>query len=291
MEIRHFRYFLAVARHRHFTRAAEQLGIAPPTLTRQIQDLENALGTRLFLREQREVRLTEAGRALQIEAELAVRQFETAQFNVQRAGRGEAGRIELGYVASAVFSGVLQRHVGEFRQRHPDVEFSIIEHLMPTLPRRIEEGRLDVGFIRSPMQLPDALNAVELLTEGFVLALPDTCWLGKLKAINAQHVQNETFILPEQISGTLEVAAHGGFAPTLGPQPGSLVSVIALVSLGQGIAVVPESVVNHIRLPNVLYRRIEDCQPTSSLSLIHRRHEKAPATNRFIDHIKAAPTP
>ena len=291
MEIRHFRYFLAVARHRHFTRAAEQLGIAPPTLTRQIQDLENALGTRLFLREQREVRLTEAGRALQIEAELAVRQFETAQFNVQRAGRGEAGRIELGYVASAVFSGVLQRHVGEFRQRHPDVEFSIIEHLMPTLPRRIEEGRLDVGFIRSPMQLPDSLSAVELLTEGFVLALPDTCWLGKLKAINAQHVQNETFILPEQISGTLEVAAHGGFAPTLGPQPGSLVSVIALVSLGQGIAVVPESVVNHIRLPNVLYRPLEDCRPTSSLSLIHRRHEKAPATIRFIEHIKAAPIP
>lgn len=291
MEIRHFRYFLAVARHRHFTRAAEQLGIAPPTLTRQIQDLENALGTRLFLREQREVRLTEAGRALQIEAELAVRQFETAQFNVQRAGRGEAGRIELGYVASAVFSGVLQRHVGEFRQRHPGVEFSIIEHLMPTLPRRIEEGRLDVGLIRSPMQLPDSLSAIELLTEGFVLALPDTSWLGKLKVINAQHVQNETFILPEQISGTLEVAAHGGFAPTLGPQPGSLVSVIALVSLGQGIAVVPESVVDHIRLPNVLYRRIEDCQPTSSLSLIHRRHEKAPATNRFIEHIKAARTP
>jgi DNA-binding transcriptional LysR family regulator len=291
MEIRHFRYFLAVARHRHFTRAAEQLGIAPPTLTRQIQDLENALGTRLFLREQREVRLTEAGRALQIEAELAVRQFETAQFNVQRAGRGEAGRIELGYVASAVFSGVLQRHVGEFRQGHPDVEFSIIEHLMPTLPRRIEEGRLDVGFIRSPMQLPDSLSAVELLTEGFVLALPGRSWLGKLKVINAQHVQNETFILPEQISGTLEVAAHGGFAPTLGPQPGSLVSVIALVSLGQGIAVVPESVVDHIRLPNVLYRRIEDCQPTSSLSLIHRRHEKAPATNRFIEHIKAARIP
>lgn len=286
MEIRHFRYFLAVARHRHFTRAAEQLGIAPPTLTRQIQDLENALGTRLFLREQREVRLTEAGRALQIEAELAVRQFETAQYNVQRAGRGEAGRIELGYVASAVFSGVLQRHVSQFRERYADVEFSINEHLMPTLPRLIEEGRLDVGFIRSPMQLPDSVSAVQLLTEGFALALPDSSWLCKLKLINSVNLQNETFILPEQISGTLEVAAHGGFAPTLGPQPGGLVSVIALVSLGQGVAVVPESVVDHIRLPNVVYRRIEDCQPNSSLSLIHRRHEKAPAVIRFVEYVK-----
>lgn len=286
MEIRHFRYFLAVARHRHFTRAAEQLGIAPPTLTRQIQDLESALGTRLFVREQREVRLTDAGKALQVEAELAVRQFETAQYNVQRAGRGEAGKIELGYVASAVFSGVLQQQVGEFRQRYADVEFSINEYLMPTLPRWVEEGRLDVGFIRSPMNLPDSVSALKLLTEGFALALPDSAWLCKLKSIHAAHLQNETFILPEQISGTLEVAAQGGFAPTLGPQPGGLVSVIALVSLGQGVAVVPESVVDHIRLPNVVYRRIDDCQPTSSLSLIHRRYEKAPAVIRFIDHVR-----
>lgn len=286
MEIRHFRYFLAVARHRHFTRAAEQLGIAPPTLTRQIQDLESALGTRLFVREQREVRLTDAGKALQVEAELAVRQFETAQYNVQRAGRGEAGKIELGYVASAVFSGVLQQQVGQFRQRYADVEFSINEYLMPSLPRRVEEGRLDVGFIRSPMNLPDSVIALKLLTEGFALALPDSAWLCKLKSITAAHLQNETFILPEQISGTLEVAAQGGFAPTLGPQPGGLVSVIALVSLGQGVAVVPESVVDHIRLPNVVYRRIDDCQPTSSLSLIHRRYEKAPAVIRFIDHVR-----
>jgi DNA-binding transcriptional LysR family regulator len=286
LEIRHFRYFLAVAHHRHFTRAAEQLGIAPPTLTRQIQDLESALGTRLFVREQREVRLTDAGRALQIEAELAVRQFETAQYNVQRAGRGEAGKIELGYVASAVFSGVLQRQVSQFRQRYTDVEFTLNEYLMPTLPRRVEEGRLDVGFIRSPMSLPESVSAVKLLTEGFALALPDTSWLCKLKVINALHLQNETFILPEQISGTLDVAAHGGFAPTLGPQPGGLVSVIALVSLGQGVAVVPESVVEHICLPNVIYRRIEDCQPDSYLSLIHRRYEKAPAVIRFIEHVK-----
>lgn len=81
MDIRHFRYFLAVARHRNFTRAAEQLGIAPPTLTRQIQDMEAELGARLFLRQVRDVSLTEAGAALVIEAEATVRQFESAQRN------------------------------------------------------------------------------------------------------------------------------------------------------------------------------------------------------------------
>jgi DNA-binding transcriptional LysR family regulator len=286
MEIRHFRYFLAVAKHRNFTRAAEQLGIAPPTLTRQIQDLESELGTRVFVRQQRDVSLTDAGKALQVEAELAVRQFETAQLNAQRAGRGETGHIELGYVASAVFSGSLQQQVSSFRQRYPDIGFAIIESLMPSLPTLIEEGRLDVGYIRSPMHLPDSLSTVSLLAEGFVLALHDSSWLCRLKEISAVHVQNETFILPEQISGTLQVAAHAGFAPILGPQPGGLVSVIALVSLGQGVAVVPESVVDHIKLPNVVYRRIQDCQPSSFLSLVYRRFEKAPAVARFIEHVK-----
>jgi len=286
MEIRHFRYFLAVAKHKNFSRAAEQLGIAPPTLTRQIQDMESALGTRLFLRLQREVSLTDAGRALQVEAEVAVRQFEVAQLNAQRAGRGETGHIELGYVASAVFSGSLQKQVSSFRQRYPDVGFSIAEQLMPDLPKLIEEGRLDVGYIRSPMHLPESLGTVSLLVENFALALPDNSWLLRLKEINAVHLQNETFVLPEQISGTLQIAAQGGYAPRLGPQPGGLVSVVALVSLGQGVAVVPESVVDHIKLPNVVYRRISDCEPSSFLSLVYRRFEKAPAVARFIEHVK-----
>lgn len=119
MEIRHFRYFLSVARLGHFTRAAEQLGIAPPTLSRQIQDMERQLGVRLFERSQREVCLTAAGEALLPEAEQAVRQFDAAQLGAQRAGRGDVGRIELGYVASAAFSGLLQQQVTRFSQSHP----------------------------------------------------------------------------------------------------------------------------------------------------------------------------
>ncbi|MEG0248169.1 MAG: LysR family transcriptional regulator, partial [Pseudomonas sp.] len=257
MEIRHFRYFLAVARHRNFTRAAEQLDIAPPTLSRQIQDMERALGTRLFIRRQRDVSLTEAGSALLGEAEATVRQFEFAQRNAQRAGRGEIGHIELGYVASAVYSGVLQRQVQGFCAEFADVSLSVRESPMALLPGLVAEGRYDIGYIRSPMTLPDGVEALRLGSEGFVLALPQGSWLLGLKAITCEHLQNETFILPEQISGTLQVAAQGGYAPRLGPQPGGLVAVIALVSLGQGVAVVPESVVGHVSLPGVQYRHIQ----------------------------------
>ncbi|MGY2318388.1 LysR family transcriptional regulator [Pseudomonas sp. SDO5522_S412] len=286
MEIRHFRYFLAVARQRNFTRAAEQLGIAPPTLSRQIQDMETTLGTRLFIRRQREVSLTEAGAALLIEAEATVRQFEFAQRNAQRAGRGEIGHIELGYVASAVYSGLLQRQVQSFCADCPDVSLSVRESPMAALPGLVAEGRFDIGYIRSPMTLPDGVDGVRLSSEGFVLALPQDSWLLGLKAISCEHLQNETFILPEQISGTLHVAAQGGYAPRLGPQPGGLVAVIALVSLGQGVAVVPESVVGHVSLPNVVYRSIEGSEASSWLSLIYRRFEKAPAVARYIEQVK-----
>jgi DNA-binding transcriptional LysR family regulator len=125
-----------------------------------------------------------------------------------------------------------------------------------------------------------------LTDEGFVLALPADSWLNRLPEINSAHLQNENFILPEQVVGTLQVASQGGFVPKLGAQPGGLVAVIALVSLGQGVAVVPESVVGHVSLPNVVYRQIKDCNVTSWLALIHRRFEKSAAVNRYIERVK-----
>ncbi|WP_043201411.1 LysR family transcriptional regulator [Pseudomonas putida] len=285
MEIRHFRYFLCVARHGHFTRAAEQLGIAPPTLSRQIQDMERELGLRLFERSQREVNLTAAGQALLIEAEHAVRQFDAAQLGAQRAARGESGRIELGYVASAAYSGMLQQHVSRYSETCPAVRLNIRELPMAELPGRVRDGLLDLAYVRSPMELPDELEAIALHQEGFVLALPASSRINEVPQIPASRLANETFILPEQISGTLEVAAQGGFVPMLGPQPGSLVAVITLVSLGQGIAVVPESVVQRINLPQVNYRRVVDCQASSWLSLVHRRFEKAPAVMRYLQSV------
>jgi len=288
MDIRHFRYFLAVARQGNFTRAAEVLGIAPPTLTRQIQDLEAALGVRLFVRQQRQVSLTEAGQALLPEAEATVRQFEFAQRNAQRAGRGETGHIELGYVASAVYSGVLQHQVQAFSNECAEVSLNVREAPMASLPTMVAEGRFDLGYVRSPMTLPEGLDAIRLKAEGFVLALTADSWLARLKSISAQHLKNEMFILPEQISGTLHVAAQGGYAPALGPQPGGVVAVIALVSLRQGVAVEPESVVGHISLPNVIYRPIEGCEAQSWLSLIYRRFEKSAVVMRYIDQVKRA---
>ncbi len=286
LEIRHFRYFLAVAKHAHFTRAAEQLGIATPTLSRQIQDMERIIGTRLFDRNRRSVTLTAAGQALQSEAEQAVGQFEAAQRNAVKAGRGETGHIEMAYVASAAYTGLLQKHVAMFAKENPSVTLTIQEFPMKALPERILGGQLDLGYIRMPMAIPDGIEAIAFSPEKFVLAMPADSWLCRLPEIMSHRLDNETFILPEQIAGTLDVARQGGFTPKLGDQPGSLVAVLTLVSMGQGIAVVPESVVNHIALPNVSYRHITDCAETSYLAMIHRRFEKAPSASRYIQRVR-----
>jgi len=157
---------------------------------------------------------------------------------------------------------------------------------MASLPAMVDEGRFDISYVRSPMTLPEGLEAIRLDAEGFVLALPSESWLSRLTEIGPEHLQGETFILPEQISGTLQVAAAGGFAPRLGAQPGGLVAVLALVSLGQGVAVVPESVVGHVGLPGVVYRSIKGCEASSWLSLVYRRFEKSAVVVRYIELVK-----
>jgi DNA-binding transcriptional LysR family regulator len=282
MELRHFRYFIAVAQHLHFTRAAAWLGIATPTLTRQIQEMEHSLGIRLLERNQRSVALTPAGKVLLDEAQRTVAQFEVAQLRAQREARGDTGTIQMGYVASAAYAGILQKHVSRFRKACPDVSLAIREYAMDTLPDQVDEGRVDLAYIRSPMKLPDSLDQWPLAPEPFVLALAAQSWLCSLGRITAAHLKDQIFILPEQISGTLDIAAQGDFVPVLGPQPGSLVSVITLVSLGEGVAMVPRSVVGHIEIPNIVFRRIAGPDIVSHLSLVFRRHEKSAAVSRYV---------
>lgn len=282
LELRHFRYFIAVAQDLHFTRAAARLGIATPTLTRQIQGMETALGVRLLNRTQRSVTLTPAGRVLLIEAMQVVTRFESAQRNAQREARGETGVINLGYVASAAYSGVLQRHVRAFRAACPNALLSVSEAVMPSLPRLIEEGQFDLGYVRSPMSLSPGVESIALIDEMFVLALPAQSWLCKLPEITPAHLKNELFILPEQISGTLAGAEQGGFVPRLGPQPGGLVAVLTLVSLGEGVAIVPDAVAGHIHLPNLVYRPLIGLSTTSHLSVVFRKYETAPMVRQYL---------
>ncbi|QNK01211.1 LysR substrate-binding domain-containing protein [Dyella telluris] len=288
MELRHLRYFIAVAEELHFARAAERLGIAAPTLTVQIQELEQALGARLLLRSKRSVALTPAGEAFLGEARLAVTQFERARSVGQRAGRGEIGRIEVGYVGSAAYSGALQAQVQRFRAARPEVEIVATEHPMEVLPAMLEEGRIDVGFVRLPMRLPAPLASHALVHDVFCVALPSRHALVAVAGpLAARSLAGERFIVPEQPLGTYEVGRRGRFTPRIGAVPGSLVAVLTQVSVGAGVAIVPSVLKDVIDMPGVRFRPLAGKPVASGVAVVFRRQERSAAVAAFIQQVRA----
>lgn len=286
MDLRHFRYFVAVADCLHFSRAAEILDISPPALTKQIQDAEKMLGVRLFNRTKRSVSLTSAGEVFLGEARRALDQFVHAEEAVRRAGRGEIGRVEIGYVASTAYSGVLQKELSIYRKNYPDLEVNLHESSLVRLPQLVEAGTLDVAFLRPPITYPVGIEGMVIARERFVLALREDSELSQLDVVPPARLRNERFILAEQQSGMLELGRRGEFHPNIVARPGRLVAVITMVSLGTGLAVVPESVVNHIVIPGVIYREIEGGIVPTEIAVAYRRHEKAPAIRAFIRQIR-----
>src|SRR5512132_1074237 len=147
MELRHLRYFVAVAEELPLGRAAERLNIAQPPLSRQIRDLEREVGTPLFERVPRGVELTPAGRAFLPEARLTLAQAERAQRTAQRAARGESGRLRVGFVEAATYSGILPDVLSFFRMHLPSIGLSLLEMDSMQQADALREGRIDIGIV------------------------------------------------------------------------------------------------------------------------------------------------
>lgn len=283
MELRHLRYFVEVAHTLHFGAAAESLNIAVPTLSVQIGQLERELGTPLFLRNKRRVQLTQAGEVLLEEALATLAHASQARERVLSAARGERGYIRVGYVASALMSGSLSQLCARFRQRHPAVFVQAYEMAMDGMASALVEGQMDVALVRAPVALPAEVAHIALQQDRFCLALPATHPLaaGDTAVVPAD-LSAETFILPEQTSGTQEVARRGGFMLNHTLRAGSLTEVLANVALGNGVAVVPVILSQAISLREVVYREIAAPDIPSAIWLLYRKRERAPVIKKFM---------
>lgn len=288
MEIRHFRYFVVLAEELHFARAAERLNIAAPTLTVQIQEIERTLSVRLFARTKRTVVLTSAGELFLDEARKVLDQFTKAESVGRRAGRGELGRVEIGYVGSAAYAGVLQEQTGRFLATWRGVDLNVRETPMDALPNLIADGQVDIGFVRLPMAIPGSLRLHVLMCDIFCLALPTVHrYVDVTDMLHLRQLRSEAFIPPEQSAGTYEVARRGGFTPHVVSAPGSLLSVLTQVSLGAGISVVPTVASNVLHLPGVTFRQIPGEPIMSEVAAVFRSEEASPTVKNFIAQIVA----
>jgi DNA-binding transcriptional LysR family regulator len=294
MELRHLRYFIAVAEERHITRAAERLGMQQPPLSQQIRALERELDVQLFRRKPRGVELTDAGVALLAEARAVMAHLEHAFATTKRTARGEQGRIAVGFTSSAPFHPFVPRVIRAYREATPLVSLTLEEGGTTELIDDLRNERIDAAFIRTVIADQEGLAIDQLLQEPMMLALPRAHNLARgraSKAVPLKALADATFIIYRRRTGPglydtiLSACSAAGFNPRIGQEAPRIVSTLNLVAAGLGISLVPESL-QRMRMDGVAFRRIAGTQPKAPLYLAWRRSEPSAAVRKFLELVR-----
>ena len=284
IDLRQLRYFQAVAEELHFGRAAARLAIAQPALSRQIQQIEEELGTPLLRRTQRRVELLPAG-ALLLERSRAI-QHEVARTlqDVRRTGAGELGRLALGFIHSSTY-GLLPSIIGRFRRLYPGIELELHEMPITVQHAALVRGTIDVGLLRV-QPAPAELEVLPILPDPFVLALPASHPLAERARVRLRSVAADPFVMFEEASAPLlsdrvqAMCRQAGFTPHVVQHATQIHTVVGLVGAGLGVAVVPASGRNlHPR--QVRFVQIADKAEPVHVALAWRRGHETPAVHSF----------
>lgn len=291
MELRHLRYFIAVAEELHFRRAAERLHMSQPPLSQQIRQLEEEVGATLLTRNQRKVELTAAGAAFLVRAREILDAVEDAARQARRVQRGEVGRLAVGFVGSAMYSFVPEL-LRAFREEKPDIALRLHELGTTEQLRQLEDGRLDVGFVR--LRGPRAGLASEaVLEEEIVVALPDVHPLAKRERLRLADLEGEGLVLLTPAGSPGLRAALAGVITQLGGEEqivqevAEMQTVIGLVAAGIGISLVPESV-RALDRTGVTYRPLDGDAPAVRLAMVWREADDSPVLASFLAQARAA---
>lgn len=287
MELRHLRYFLAVADTRSFTRAAERLGIAQPPLSRQIQQLESELGTPLFLRGRRPVELTVAGRFFFEQAQQINERLEEVAAATRRMGESGFGFFVVGFVGSVLY-GPLPGAIRKFRAAMPDIEVGLLE--MTTIQQReaLKAGRIDIGFGRLDLGEDPEITREILVDEPLVVAVPADHPFVRREAVSLAEVASEALILypekprPSFADLVLGIFRSRGLAPRVVKEVAEVQAAVGLVAAGLGIAPVPASV-SRMRRDDIAYIGLDDPSVTSRVILSYRSADRSRALTTFTD--------
>jgi DNA-binding transcriptional LysR family regulator len=287
MELRHLRYFVAVAEELNFSRAAERLGISQPPLSLQIRQLEKEMGSLLFRRQARGVALTDAGKLMLEEARGILKQVEGAKTGVRRRARGETGRINVGSSGGTYFHPLIPAIIREYGMQYPDIVLFPGASSTPLLVARLRAGQIDVAFLRPPIDDSEGLALEPLVDEPTVMVLPTGHPLSRSTSAPLSALVKETFIMfprdlnPSNYDLIIAACRRAGFNPKLGQEAPQIVSTVPLVAAGLGVSIVPQST-GRIHADGVVYVPIEGDGPRALISLAHRRDDRSPAVQNFV---------
>jgi DNA-binding transcriptional LysR family regulator len=285
MELRHLRYFLAVAEELHFGRAAARLHISQPPLSQQIRRLEKELQAPLFHRTKRHVELTNAGRVFLADARALVAEAEQAARNAQRASRGEIGQL---LVACDLWADFLNgaRIIRLFARRHPDVEVELRDLTAAEQMAALEGGRVHVGILRPPVQ-SKALMSERLLSESLVVAFPRGHRFKNYARVSWRALVDEPYVLFSRrrapaFEALVARACHdAGLTLRVKYEVEHPQTILAIVEAGLGISLVPASL-QMVRRPGIAYRRLSPTGPALETVIAWRRDSELPLVQAFV---------
>jgi DNA-binding transcriptional LysR family regulator len=290
MELRHLRYFVAVAEDGGFTRAAERLGIQQPPLSQQVKALELELGFKLLNRHPRGVDLTAGGAVFLEEARRILGGVKEAVRKAGRVAQGMEGSLSVGFTISAAVHHLSSEILREFRKLHPGVALDYKEGNAAELTEKVATGVLQAAVIRAPVAKAPELVFVTLLQEDMLLALPDTHLLARKSStpVALQSLAGESFILvrrpgaPGMYANLIAACHRLGFSPVIAAEVENMLTNLMLVAAGVGISVVPASMGN-VHQKDVVYRAMGEAPGVAApLTLVYRADGQNPATRPFL---------
>ena len=288
VDLRHLRYFVAVAEELSFTRAAQRLGMAQPPLSQQIRRLEDEIGSPLFVRVPR-VALTEAGAAFLESARRTLTQIALAVESAGRVGRGTAGRLTVGFTSSVVFTALPQAFRA-YSRRFPGVEFQLREMHSGAQIEALRAGTIDVGLLRdSPSD--DDLDTETVIRETFIALLPAHHALATKSRLAPHQLAKESFILfPRRIAPTLydqilAVCRAGDFSPRVKHEALEWHTVTGLVGAGMGVAIAPAGIAR-LRWRGVVHRPLKPLAVQTSIAICRRRESHRGTVESFVGMLR-----
>ncbi|AXT84107.1 LysR family transcriptional regulator [Aeromicrobium sp. A1-2] len=280
MQIQQLTYFVAVARTRHFTRAAEVTGVSQPSLSKQIRVLENSLGTPLFVRNRGAIELTSAGEALLPHAQRILIDVESAERTVHEVASLRRGRVRLGATPS-LCDGLLPEALTRFHDSHPDIDLEVQEAGSQVLTQELSQGRLDVALLIVPLHTHDPdIETTPVLRERLVLASrADAAMPASMGVADLQDLPLVMFREGYDLRDvTFRACEAAGFEPRLAVEGGEMSAVLSFVQAGLGHAVVPSMVL--ATRPLLQATPLDDPPLDRVIALAHRSSEALPLAAR-----------
>jgi DNA-binding transcriptional LysR family regulator len=244
MELRHLRYFVAVAELRSVRAASEQLHVTQPALSRQIHDLEDAIGVALFERTSRGLVLTTAGETYLSDAREILSRVDAANRLARQIASGLRGHLRIGFVENAAWSDTVSDALRGFEQAVPHVSLELQVLNTPEQLEAIAAGRLDGGFCYRVSVLPEGIASVAVLEQNVVLAVPETWTLGEAGTVSTSELRGLPFIAfprhayPAYYDRLIAACAERGLTLDIRQEAATETAILSLVSAGIGAAIV-----------------------------------------------------